>query len=450
LLTNLRAWVVLASLCTAFQACAFNLGDLAAKLQQLSQPQGPSASTAGTRSPSDWFDHVCGSVYGAPYERVPLRAGPADLIGRYFAVGDPTAFEQKLRAGVDRTHQGTLISLRLHVKDLHDKKIRRLAEAFVQNPSSDMLAQVMHFAEHGDRYFEEGVGSEWGEAQTLLAMVLMQYPELIRDRGQVMRLLRNGDSQISQSNLAKALMARAFLFGDYATASFSDFDGRIVNPNPTPDARLRGLTIEWAIANVPQWNRRQQYEQQMRLARDMRGVMSSAFGAQRTPASIAAASQRASVLLDQADDVNRLTGDALGVGPEIAQIQARIEQVKRESTGEQNLVQVRASITAESSAMLAAATARRPQLESQAREKLVRANQLRADHLTQLRRYMVELAVMAIGGDVTQLEILTAPMGTLHRSSCDVGYRTLQFSEKLGDPVPVVDPKTVSDADFGL
>jgi hypothetical protein len=188
----------------------------------------------------------------------------------------------------------------------------------------------------------------------------------------------------------------------------------------------------------------------MRLARDMRGVMSSTFGGQRTPAAIAGASQRASALLDQADDVNRLTGDALGVGPEIAQIQARIEQVKRESTGEQNLVQVRASITAESSAMLAAATARRPQLESRAREKLVRANQLRADHLTQLRRYMVELAVMAIGGDVTQLEILTVPMGTLHRSSCDVGYRTLQFSEKLGDPVPVVDPKTVSDADFGL
>ena len=131
------------------------------------------------------------------------------------------------------------------------------------------------------------------------------------------------------------------------------------------------MTIEWALENEPGWNRRQEYEEQMK--------MQAAFVASMTKKKQARGRSdllpRVVTLLDKGDEINQMTAEALGAGPQIAEIQARIDQVKKEGTGEQNIVKVRASITEEAETMLAAAMAKSPQLEGDAKAKLAAANQ---------------------------------------------------------------------------
>jgi hypothetical protein len=393
------------------------------------------------------FDQVCGRVLGEPFQKVTLKESQDALIQRYFNVADSTEFEKALRAGVNVGHKGTLVNLRTHTPDLQDKKIKRLAESFLLDPSSDMLAQVIHFAQNGDRYFVEKEGSEWGDAQVLLAMVLMQYPDLAKDKGAVLPLLKSADAVGAKSNLARALMARAHLFGDYATKDLREFDGRIVTQHDTPKARTKTLTIEWAIENEPRWNRRQQYEEQLKMQADFVESMAKKKNARSRNDML----PRVVALLDKGDEINQMTAEALGAGPEIALIQARIEQVKREASGEQNIIKVRASITAEAEAALTAAMKKSPKLEGDAKAKLAAANKLRADNLIVHYGLVGEAGLKFISGEMDEVVNVVGPMLNEYMvSACTVMDRSIKLSEKLGDPPPTMDKKALAANEFGI
>ena len=448
MITKIAKISVLSAICLVMtNASAFNLGDLAKKLQEATNKAAPAgSSTGGASQPAGgMFDQVCGRVLGEPFQKVTLKESQDALIQRYFKLEDPTAFEQALRAGINGGHKGTLVTLRMHAPDLQDKKIKRLAESFLLDPSSDMLAQVIHFAENGDRFFVEKEGSEWGDAQVLLAMVLMQYPDLAKNKGQVLPLLKSADGLAGKSNLARALIARAYLFGDYANKDLREFDGRIVNPHNTPRAKTKTMTIEWALENEPGWNRRQEYEEQMK--------MQAAFVASMTKKKQARGRSdllpRVVTLLDKGDEINQMTADALGAGPQIAEIQARIDQVKKEGTGEQNIVKVRASITEEAETMLAAAMAKSPQLEGDAKAKLAAATKLRADNLVVHYGLVGEVGLKFISGDLDEVVNVLGPMlNEYFVSTCTVMDRSIKLAEKLGDPPPAMDPQAVADAEF--
>jgi len=427
-------------------ASAFNLGDLAKKLQEAANKAAPAGSSTGGASPpaGGMFDQVCGRVFGEPFQKVTLKESQDALIQRYFKLEDPTAFEQALRAGINGGHKGTLVTLRMHAPDLQDKKIKRLAESFLLDPSSDMLAQVIHFAENGDRFFVEKEGSEWGDAQVLLAMVLMQYPDLAKNKGQVLPLLKSADGLAGKSNLARALIARAYLFGDYANKDLREFDGRIVTPHNTPKAKTKTMTIEWALENEPGWNRRQEYEEQMKMAADFVASMTKKKQARGRSDLL----PRVVTLLDKGDEINQMTAEALGAGPQIAEIQARIDQVKKEGTGEQNIVKVRASITEEAETMLAAAMAKSPQLEGDAKAKLAAANQLRADNLVVHYGLVGEVGLKLISGELGEVANVGAMLNEYFVSACTVMDRSIKLAEKLGDPPPAMDPQAVADAEF--
>ena len=447
MITKIAKISVLSAICLVMtNASAFNLGDLAKKLQEATNKAAPAgSSTGGASQPAGgMFDQVCGRVFGEAFQKVTLKESQDALIQRYFKLEDPTAFEQALRAGINGGHKGTLVTLRMHAPDLQDKKIKRLAESFLLDPSSDMLAQVIHFAENGDRFFVEKEGSEWGDAQVLLAMVLMQYPDLAKNKGQVLPLLKSADGVAGKSNLARALIARAYLFGDYANKDLREFDGRIVTQHNTPKAKTKTMTIEWALENEPGWNRRQEYEEQMK--------MQAAFVASMTKKKQARGRSdllpRVVTLLDKGDEINQMTAEALGAGPQIAEIQARIDQVKKEGTGEQNIVKVRASITEEAETMLAAAMAKSPQLEGDAKAKLAAANQLRADNLVVHYGLVGEVGLKLISGELGEVANVGAMLNEYFVSACTVMDRSIKLAEKLGDPPPAMDPQAVADAEF--
>lgn len=428
-------------------ASAFNLGDLANKLQEAANKAVHAGSNSGGKSQpaGGMFDQVCGRVFGEPFQKVTLKESQDALIKRYFKVDDPTVFEQALRAGINVGHKGTLVNLRTHSTDLQDKKIKRLAESFLLDPSSDMLAQVIHFVENGDKFFVENEGSEWGDAQVLLAMVLMQYPDLANNKGQIVPMLKSADGPGSNSNLARALIARAYLFGDYANKNLREFDGRIVTPYDTPQAKTKTMTIEWALENEPGWNRRQEYEAQMKMQADFVASLTKKKNARSRNDMM----PRVVALLDKGDEINQMTAKALGAGPEIAKIQARIDQVKKEGSGEQNFVKVRASITAEADAMLATAMAKSPQLEDDAKAKLAAANKLRADNLVVHYGLVGEAGLKFISGDLDEVVNVVGPMlNEYFVSACTVMDRSIKFSEKLGNPPPAIDPQAVADAEF--
>ena len=448
MITKIAKISVLSATCLLItNASAFNLGDFAKKLQEAANKAAPAgANSGGKNQPAGgMFDQVCGRVFGEPFQKVTLKESQDALIQRYFKVGDPTVFEQALRAGINVGHKGTLVNLRTHSPDLQDKKIKRLAESFLLDPSSDLLAQVIHFAQNGDRYFVEKEGSEWGDAQVLLAMVLMQYPDLAKDKGAVLPLLKSADGMGAKSNLARALIARAYLFGDYANKDLREFDGRIVTTHDTPKAKTKTMTIEWAIENEAGWNRRQEYEEQMKMQADFVASMTKKKNARSRNDML----PRVVALLDKGDEINQMTAEALGAGPDIAKIQARIDQVKKEGSGEQNIVKVRASITAEAEAMLAAAMAKSPQLEGDAKAKLAAANKLRADNLVVHYGLVGEAGVKFISGDLDEVVNVVGPMlNEYFVSACTVMDRSIKLSEKLGNPPPAMDPKAVADAEF--
>ena len=447
MITKIAKISVLSAICLVMtNASAFNLGDLAKKLQEATNKAAPAGSnTGGASQPAGgMFDQVCGRVFGEPFQKVTLKESQDALIQRYFKLEDPTAFEQALRAGINGGHKGTLVTLRMHAPDLQDKKIKRLAESFLLDPSSDMLAQVIHFAENGDRFFVEKEGSEWGDAQVLLAMVLMQYPDLAKNKGQVLPLLKSADGVAGKSNLARALIARAYLFGDYANKDLREFDGRIVTQHNTPKAKTKTMTIEWAIENEPGWNRRQEYEEQMKMAADFVASMTKKKQARGRSDLL----PRVVTLLDKGDEINQMTAEALGAGPQIAEIQARIDQVKKEGTGEQNIVKVRASITEEAETMLAAAMAKSPQLEGDAKAKLAAANQLRADNLVVHYGLVGEVGLKLISGELGEVANVGAMLNEYFVSACTVMDRSIKLAEKLGDPPPTIPQQAVLDAEF--
>ena len=447
MITKIAKISVLSAICLVMtNASAFNLGDLAKKLQEATNKAAPAgSSTGGASQPAGGlFDQVCGKVFGEAFQKVTLKESQDALIQRYFKLEDPTAFEQALRAGINGGHKGTLVTLRMHAPDLQDKKIKRLAESFLLDPSSDMLAQVIHFAENGDRFFVEKEGSEWGDAQVLLAMVLMQYPDLAKNKGQVLPLLKSADGLAGKSNLARALIARAYLFGDYANKDLREFDGRIVTQHNTPKAKTKTMTIEWALENEPGWNRRQEYEEQMKMQADFVASMTKKKQARGRSDLL----PRVVTLLDKGDEINQMTADALGAGPQIAEIQARIDQVKKEGTGEQNIVKVRASITEEAETMLAAAMAKSPQLEGDAKAKLAAANQLRADNLVVHYGLVGEVGLKLISGELGEVTNVGPMLNEYFVSACTVMDRSIKLAEKLGDPPPAMDPQAVADAEF--
>ena len=447
MITKIAKISVLSAICLVMtNASAFNLGDLAKKLQEATNKAAPAgSSTGGASQPAGgMFDQVCGRVFGEAFQKVTLKESQDALIQRYFKLEDSTAFEQALRAGINGGHKGTLVTLRMHAPDLQDKKIKRLAESFLLDPSSDMLAQVIHFAENGDRFFVEKEGSEWGDAQVLLAMVLMQYPDLAKNKGQVLPLLKSADGVAGKSNLARALIARAYLFGDYANKDLREFDGRIVTQHNTPKAKTKTMTIEWALENEPGWNRRQEYEEQMKMQADFVASMTKKKQARGRSDLL----PRVVTLLDKGDEINQMTAEALGAGPQIAEIQARIDQVKKEGTGEQNIVKVRASITEEAETMLAAAMAKSPQLEGDAKAKLAAANQLRADNLVVHYGLVGEVGLKLISGELGEVANVGAMLNEYFVSACTVMDRSIKLAEKLGDPPPAMDPQAVADAEF--
>ena len=167
-------------------------------LPQTNQSKNPSAGSQITNSKTDTSnstnssDQICKAVFGKPFKERKISS-PDELIKKYFKITPD--LDKNLYQGINNQFSGTLISLPNHIEDLKEKNIKNLASSFVANPSTAMLAQIIDYAEKGDGFIPPRVAepSEKGDAQVLLAMVMMQYPQLSNNKEQVMTALKAGD-----------------------------------------------------------------------------------------------------------------------------------------------------------------------------------------------------------------------------------------------------------------
>ena len=242
--------------CTFQPSYAF-LGGFTEALKKAQQGVGApmGGGPSGSQASADAFNSTCKQVLGAPFKEKTLSAPVDQVVGRYFKVAADT--ESKLMSGINKSYMGTMVKVSAHVADIKDQTIRDLAESFVANPSMSVLAQIIQYAENGDGYQDGDNPSERTEAQTLLAMVIMQYPELASNKGMASDLLRK--SSLANSGLGLALIARAHLFGDFANKDITTFSNYIGRASSQYPVKLADQSIFYALEKIPNWQYRKQY-----------------------------------------------------------------------------------------------------------------------------------------------------------------------------------------------
>ncbi len=436
-MNNAFIYAVVASLFVGVSVPSYafldKLNDQLKKAQQGNSAQGQSAPAVSSRSrggsaSSDSFNAVCKQVLGAGYKEKKLSASPDAVVSKYFKVG--ADFEPKLLNGVNRSFKGSLVNLKSHISDIHEPSVRDLAEAFYANPSLTMLAQVVAYAETGDGYRDGEKPSERAEAQTLLAMILMQYPELANNKSDAHEILKR--SSLENSGLGLALIARHFLFGDYAPQNINTFSNYIGRASSQYSVKLADQSIFFALNNIPNWQYRQQYTNLIKQSQQM----TADFDRQRAAAKSSDTNKRALVLMNEGRKIDELTLDALGAGPRMAEIRAKAELLKKEGGGEANLIEIAANQSATYKAEVAALLAKNPKLDDQAKTKLAEANKMMVQNLNAMKGITVEVALKFLSGDIGGTMESGGHINKYFRDACSVGRRQVELGKQAGLPTP--------------
>lgn len=415
----------------ALLICAYPVTHAQSFLQKLQNQLNQAAAGGGAANAggNSGIGALCTGY--APYKQKDLASSsPEQLVGKYFRVS--ADIEKQLLDGSGVNQKGTLGNFEAAVNDIKDKEIKKLGQAFMANPSVPVLAQIIAYAERGDGFMPEREPSEQGDARTLLAMVMMQYPELNANRDQVLPMLKQAESQ--NSGLAVAFIARAHLFGDYAPRNINAFSNYIAQASKNYPVKLADQTIFYAIEKMPDWNRRQQYLDLLRGSQQMQQSLQR----QQNAAKSSDTYQRAINLMREGEKIDQLTLEALGAGPKIAEIRAKGEMLRKEGSGEANLINIEVTQSAEYQREVARLVGTNPKLTDEAKAKLAKANQLKIDNLTRMRGLTVEVALKFFSGDFGATMDSGGMVNRYYHNACNVAVRQLELSKQIGVPSPAI------------
>ena len=405
------------------------------KLQKKIESAVQQAASAGESSGRDGSNVVggqfCQQFFGKPFKQKQLAGQPSAIVGKYFKITPDT--DKALAEGINITHTGSLVSFSVHLVDIKDNAVRALADAYLANPSIPMLAQIIAYAEGGDGFAPENGPSELTEAQTLLAMLMMQYPQLTLDRGNVNRMLRQ--AEMNNSGLARTFVARNHLFGDFAEKNINTFSNYIGQAQSSYPVKLADRTIFYALEKIPNWQYRQQYLDLLRLSQDMQ----QKFQNQQQVARSSNLNARAIQLMREGNRADLLTLEALGAGPKIAQIKAKGEMLRKEASGESNLIKVEVGTSDDAKAEILKMMAVAPTLDEASKAKLAEANKIKADNLNSVYMITLELILKTANGDIGSLIETGQYVNHYSRNTCQLINRQVEVAKQSGIPEPQLD-----------
>ena len=441
-------------------------------------PPSPSAASPSAASPaggteSDPWLEYCAHHFGSGDLVVDYLDGKSaeDYIKQYFHLS--ADLSEKLRNGLDTYHQGSMPNMKGLVKELYmpegsnlgrvgggkkgqrNDMAYRLGRAFVDDPNIQNLANIIALTETKNgsmqRRPQDGP-SVVVEAQTLLVLVMLQYPDLVIDKGAPFAILSK-NRMGGQSILGRTLLARFYLFGDYAEQNIDTFNNMLgsVNVKVTGSGSLTYLnkrfallnkptfkdqTIYFALENIPNWNQRDRYLHMIQMNQQMQAQIQSRKGSQQASASLGKALLEVQQKLMRADE---LTFEALNAGPKFAELRAKGELLQREASGEANLVKVNVensqSFLDEMNHLLDAG----PKISDDSKAKLAEANQLRAQGMQQLRQISVAISFSVMSGGPTPPPEVAEAMYKLTQIGCKGAFRTVRFAREEGIPEATVE-----------
>lgn len=412
------------------------LQKLQKKMETANSPSAAGGTSAGNSKVVG--GQFCQQFFGKPFKQKQLIDLPEKIVGKYFRVTPET--DKQLVDGVHAMHAGSLNSLRLHLDDLKDKVVRQLADAYLANPSIPMMAQVIAYAESGDGFTPENAPSELAEAQTLLAMMMMQYPKLTLNNGYVVELLKQADSR--NSGLAGTFLARSHLFGDYAPQNINAFSNYIAQAQKHYPVKLADRSIFYALEKIPNWRYRQQYLDLLKQSQDMQ----RSFQNQQQAARGTDLNARALELMRQGNRADFLTLEALGAGPRIAEIKAKGEMLRKEAAGESNLIKVEVGASDDAKAEIMKMLVAAPTLDDASKAKLAEANKIKADNLNRFHGVALEAAMKFWSGDIGGMVETGQYINQYARNTCQLINRQVEVANQSGIPAPQLDAKKLSES----
>jgi hypothetical protein len=377
-------------------------------------------------------DEVCKVIFGKPFKEKKLSAAPEELVKKYFKVS--ADFDKVLYQGINAQYSGTLISISNHIDDLKEKNIKNLANSFIANPSLGMLAQVIEYAEKGDSFVppRDPEPSERGDAQTLLAMVMMQYPQLLIDKAMVMNSLKLAEK--GESGLGVVFIARAHMYGDYANQDMNAFAAYVGRASKKYQVKLATQSAFYAIEKAPpNWNARNNFIQLLQSGQEMQ----ESFKRQQNAASAQGndLNTKAIKLMEEGENIDQLTLEALGAGPKMAEIRAKGEMLKKEGNGTADVIKVKVYQSEQAANVVNDLLKANPKLDSEAKQKFEKANQIRLDNVTKLYNMVGEIGLQFFSGNMGQV-LNTGPLvKQYHKNSCTLLYRQLEMAKMTGTPV---------------
>jgi len=403
------------------------------------QPAAPAGGSSGGRGGTQVVGgQFCQQFFGKPFKQKQLSGQPDAIVGKYFKIGPDT--DKALADGIHATHAGSFVSFRVHLDDLKDNVVRQLADAYMANPSIPMMAQVIAYAEGGDGFTPEKGPSEQTEAQTLLAMLMMQYPQLTLNSGYVNQMLRQSESR--KSGLARTFVARHHLFGDYAAKDIAAFSNYIAQAQSDYSVKLANRTIFYALEKIPNWNYRQQYLDLLRQSQEMQQM----FQNQQQAAKSSNLNARAIQVMREGNRADLLTLEALGAGPKVAEIKAKGEMLRKEASGESNLIKVEVGASDDAKAEILKMMAAAPALDEASKAKLAEANKIKADNLNSVYMMNLELILKTASGDIGSLIETGQYVNHYARNTCQLINRQVEVAKQSGIPEPQLDKTKLSQS----
>ncbi len=436
------AYLIAISFAVGVAAPAHAQGFLQKLQKKLEQPSG-GGSGGGSAAASGGNSQVvggqfCQQFFGKPFKQKTLSGQPEAIVGKYFKITPET--DKILADGVHAAHVGTLNSLRVHLDDLKDNVVRQLADAYLANPSIPMMAQVIAYAEGGDGYAPEKRPSEQAEAQTLLAMLMMQYPQLTLNKGYVTQLLKQADGR--NSGLARTFVARSHLFGDYAPQDINAFSNYIGQAQRDYQVKLADRTIFLALEKLPNWRYRQQYLDLLRQSQEMQ----KSFQNQQQAARGTNLNARALEVMREGNRADILTLEALGAAPKAAEIKAKGEMLRKEAAGEANLIKVEVGASDDAKLEILKMMTTAPTLDEAGKAKLAEANRIKADNLNKFYSITFELMMKFWSGDVGSSAETGQYMNQYARNTCQLINRQVEIAKQSGIPEPQLDKTKLSQS----
>jgi hypothetical protein len=400
---------------------------------QLGPASGQKAQAGSGSQPAQGsVDAICARVLGAPYEGTfPPGVSAEELVAKHFNV--TVDLGQKLRDGISAIRPGVMPNMEHMLRDLNDTDVRRLGEAFVRSPTIINLGHIVSLSERGDTYASENAPSQRTEARTLLGLVLLQYPDLIKTPGSAAVIFRENFTR--NSGLSIAMLARMHLFGDGLPKDLSAFSNYVGQASSNYQVHINDQTVFYALDNLPGWPQANQYRSLLQSSKDM---MTSFNKSKNASAAAPAIRKQALTLMAKGEEIDGMTLEALGAGPTVAQLRARGERMRKEASGEANLIAVSVTTSDEYKQEFQRLLASSPNISDDAKKKLAEANKLRLQNVNEMYRVTGQVALLFFNGNIAETQEIGGYVNAYFRNSCESTFRSIQFAREAGEPPPTV------------